>query len=96
MKIPEILKKKRGILAIVAIVLILIFIISSLTKNRVQYQTAKIKRRTITQVVEASGTINPVNTVSVGSTVSGLISAIYVDFNSKVTKGDRTLKSERE
>ncbi len=87
MKIPEILKKKRGILAIVAIVLILIFIISSLTKNRVQYQTAKIKRRTITQVVEASGTINPVNTVSVGSTVSGLISAIYVDFNSKVTKG---------
>ncbi len=87
MKIPEILKKKRGIIAVTAIILIIIFIISSINKNRVHYQTAKIKRRTITQVVEASGTINPVNTVSVGSTVSGLISAIYVDFNSKVTKG---------
>ena len=65
----------------------LTIIISSVKKNNVEYQTSKIKRRTITQVVEASGTINPVNTVSVGSTVSGLISAIYVDFNSKVEKG---------
>lgn len=38
-------------------------------------------------MVEASGTINPVNTVSVGSTVSGLIQNIYVDFNSQVKKG---------
>jgi len=51
------------------------------------YITKPIERRTITEVVEASGTINPVNTVSVGSTVSGLISAIYVDFNSNVKKG---------
>lgn len=69
-------------------IIILLFIAASaVSKNRVVYETATIKRRTITQVVEASGTINPVNTVSVGSTVSGLISAIYVDFNSKVTKG---------
>ena len=55
--------------------------------NRVQYTTKPLTKCTITQVVEASGTINPVNTVSVGSTVSGLIQDIYVDFNSQVKKG---------
>ncbi len=57
------------------------------TNSGPKYATAPITKRTITQIVEASGTINPVNTVSVGSTVSGLISAIYVDFNSVVKKG---------
>ena len=51
------------------------------------FVTKKIERCTITTMVEASGTINPVNTVSVGSTVSGLIKEIYVDFNSEVKKG---------
>ena len=91
MKLPnlEILKNsdKKYLIGTIVLVIILAIIISNFMKNRVRYQTAPIKRRTITQVVEASGTINPVNTVSVGSTVSGLISAIYVDFNSKVTKG---------
>lgn len=52
-----------------------------------RYKVRKIKRTTITETVEASGTINPVKTVNIGSQVSGMISAIYVDFNSKVTKG---------
>lgn len=56
-------------------------------KNQIQYETKPLKRCTITEIVEASGTINPVNTVSVGSTVSGLIKEIYVDFNSEVKKG---------
>ncbi len=56
-------------------------------KNKVRYITKPLKRCTITEIVEASGTINPVNTVSVGSTVSGLIKEIYVDFNSEVKKG---------
>lgn len=55
--------------------------------NKVQYETQKLEKCTITQVVEASGTINPVNIVSVGSTVSGLMKEIYVDFNSEVKKG---------
>ena len=46
-----------------------------------------LERKTITQIVEASGTINPVQTVSIGSQVSGQISAIYVDYNSEVKKG---------
>lgn len=79
--------KKRYIIIFLCILASLFFITSHSLKNKVSYETAKIERRTITQVVEASGTINPVNTVSVGSTVSGLISAIYVDFNSTVKKG---------
>lgn len=79
--------KKRYITLAVILIILLFSIISTLLKNRVVYETAPIEKRTITQVVEASGTINPVNTVSVGSTVSGLISAIYVDFNSNVKKG---------
>lgn len=89
MNIIEKLKtvKKRYIIGTIAVIIILLCALSSVSKNKVEYETAPIERRTITQVVEASGTINPVNTVSVGSTVSGLISAIYVDFNSTVKKG---------
>ena len=69
------------------IILILIIVINAVKSNRVQYQTHDLQRCTITQVVEASGTINPVNIVSVGSTVSGLMKEIYVDYNSEVKKG---------
>src|SRR4029077_20610462 len=53
-----------------------------------QYFTAKVEQGDISQVVQATGTINPVNTVPVGSVVSGNVVAINVDFNSKVKKGD--------
>ncbi|HEX5433780.1 MAG TPA: efflux RND transporter periplasmic adaptor subunit [Candidatus Angelobacter sp.] len=53
----------------------------------VQYYTAKVENGNIKQVVEATGTINAVITVQVGSQVSGTISKLYVDFNSKVKKG---------
>ncbi len=51
------------------------------------YVTVPAKRKTIIEAVEASGTVNPVNTVDIGSQVSGMIKEIYVDYNSKVTKG---------
>lgn len=51
------------------------------------YLTSPVKKHTITQVVEASGTVQPVQTVSIGSQVSGMIKEIYVDYNSKVKKG---------
>ncbi len=56
-------------------------------KGPVQYYTAKVEGGEIKQVVEATGTINAVITVQVGSQVSGTISALYVDFNSHVKKG---------
>ena len=78
-------KKLQIIIGIVCL-LLLIIIIKSGNKTK-QYETQPIEKHTITQVVEASGTINPVNIVSVGSTVSGPISKIYVDYNSMVKKG---------
>lgn len=56
-------------------------------KTDPDYFTAKVERGNIRQVIEATGTINPVTSVQVGSQVSGMISKLYVDFNSKVTKG---------
>ncbi len=88
MNIPGKLNINRNhVLIIILIAIVASIVISTIKSKHVEYQTAEVKRRTITQVVEASGTINPVNTVSVGSTVSGLISAIYADFNSEVEKG---------
>ncbi len=57
-------------------------------RSTVQYFTAKVEHGDISQVVQATGTINPVTTVQVGSVVSGNIVKINVDFNSKVKKGD--------
>ncbi|MBI3880086.1 MAG: efflux RND transporter periplasmic adaptor subunit [Verrucomicrobia bacterium] len=57
-------------------------------KARVQFTTAKIEKGDVTQQVTASGTLNPVLNVQVGSQVSGLIKKINVDFNSKVKAGD--------
>lgn len=56
-------------------------------KAPVQYYTARIEQGDIKQVVEATGTINAVITVQVGSQVSGTIARLYVDFNSHVKKG---------
>jgi HlyD family secretion protein len=52
-----------------------------------RYFTAKVDRGSISQVVEATGTINAVTTVQVGSQVSGTISRLNADFNSRVKKG---------
>jgi HlyD family secretion protein len=56
-------------------------------KTEAEYFTSSVERGDIRQVVEATGTINPVTSVQVGSQVSGMISKLYVDFNSKVTRG---------
>jgi HlyD family secretion protein len=53
-----------------------------------QHFTAKLERGAIDDVVEATGTINAVITVQVGSQVSGTIAKLNVDFNSRVHRGD--------
>ena len=53
----------------------------------IQYRTEKVSRGDVTIQVRATGTINPMRTVLVGSQVSGIIEKIYVDFNSEVKKG---------
>ena len=56
-------------------------------KSPPAYRYAKIERGSITAVVSATGTLNPVVSVQVGSQVSGQIKELYADFNSVVKKG---------
>ena len=52
-----------------------------------QYKTLKVERGSIVSTVSATGTLNAVVTVQVGTQVSGTLSKLYVDFNSPVKKG---------
>jgi len=53
-----------------------------------EYTRVKVQRGDIVAVVSATGTLNPVNTVQVGSQVSGTIQRLYADFNDRVKKGE--------
>jgi len=53
-----------------------------------EFQTAKVTRGDITQVVTATGDLQPVITVDIGAQVSGQIKEVLVDFNSRVKAGD--------
>jgi HlyD family secretion protein len=56
--------------------------------SQIQNFTARVERGPVEDVVEATGTINPIVTVLVGSQVSGTIAELRADFNSRVRKGD--------
>ena len=57
-----------------------------------QYRTQAVEKGDVSQTVSANGTINPVTLVSVGTQVSGTVKKLYVDFNSKVQKGQILLE----
>lgn len=84
------LKLLRSKWAIFAIVLVVIGVLAAFrlnVKDKPEYFTAKVRRGDVREVVEATGTINAVTTVQVGSQVSGNIQKLYADFNSKVRAG---------
>lgn len=56
-------------------------------KTTTEYKSATVGRGDLSQVVTASGQLNPVVTVQVGSQISGIIQKLYADFNSPVTNG---------
>src|ERR1700745_885697 len=81
--------KSKWILAASAVVATGLLVFFALGRTaETQHFTAKVERGDIHDVVEATGTINAVITVQVGSQVSGTISKLFVDFNSRVHKGD--------
>jgi HlyD family secretion protein len=57
-----------------------------------QYRSQTVEKGDISQTVSANGTINPVTLVNVGTQVSGTVKKLYVDFNSKVDKGQILLE----
>jgi HlyD family secretion protein len=80
--------KRHWLIASVVLLAIVVFAAFQFKSNdKAQYFTTKVDRGDIHDVVEATGTINAVTTVQVGSQVSGTISHLYADFNSRVKKG---------
>ncbi len=79
------MKKYVKIILLVVISLGAIFFYKS-KDMKTEFETKKIERGKISQIVTASGVINPLSTVIIGTQVSGTIKEIYVDFNSEVKK----------
>jgi HlyD family secretion protein len=80
--------KRHWLIASLVVVAIAVFAAFQFKGNdKPQYFTTKADRGDIREVVEATGTINAVTTVQVGSQVSGTISRLNADFNSRVKKG---------
>ncbi|MBI5039190.1 MAG: efflux RND transporter periplasmic adaptor subunit [Nitrospirae bacterium] len=75
-----------GIVLIVIAGLIVFFLFRN-KGNEVQFRTARVSSGEIKETVNATGTVNAVTTVLVGTQVSGTIKQINVDFNSPVKKG---------
>jgi len=77
--------------------LVVVVVAMRVTAKKVEkknFVTMDITRGDISQTVTATGGIVPVNTVSVGSQVSGTIEEIFVDYNSQVKRGDKLLTIE--
>ncbi|MGH7714762.1 MAG: efflux RND transporter periplasmic adaptor subunit, partial [Vulcanimicrobiaceae bacterium] len=82
---------RRSYSAILAVVVIVALIAGSWAVFRPRATAAVVTQLvtegTLTQSVTATGTVNPQDTVNVGTQVSGTISQLFVDYNSKVKKG---------
>jgi HlyD family secretion protein len=76
-----------GVVVIVIIAAAATFIFFGNKGSEPKYKTEKITKGDIITSVTATGTVNAVTTVLVGTQVSGTIEKIYVDFNSSVKKG---------
>ena len=62
----------------------------------IEYRLAKVERGNLTSTVSASGTLNAVTTVQVGSQISGQIKEVFVDFNSPVKQGQQLARIDPE
>lgn len=90
------MKKKTLIIVIVtAVILISVLIMlkpKTVNPDRIHIETAKVDIGKINKLVTATGTIEAIKTVEVGTQVSGIIENIFVDFNSYVKKGQLLAK----
>ena len=72
----------------IAVVVLLVWLLSGDKKEeKVTFETAKVERQNIHTSITATGTIEPVTSVTVGTQVSGIVAHLYVDYNSVVKKG---------
>ena len=76
-----------GIGVIVIIALVIWMCSGGKKEEKVSFETAKVAKQDIKTSITATGTIEPVTSVTVGTQVSGIVSKLYVDYNSVVKKG---------
>ena len=83
------MKKKLIIaIALIAIAVVAYFLLAGGEKKQtIEFEKATVEKTTIQNSITATGTIEPVTSVTVGTQVSGIVSHIYVDYNSVVKKG---------
>lgn len=83
--------KRKWIYIVIAVVAGIVALVAlkgnSASKATFAIETGKIERGNISSVVTATGTLEAITTVEVGTQVSGVIEKIYVDFNTQVKKG---------
>lgn len=89
---------KKGWIAICVIAVILIawlFMRGGKKEEKVSFETTKVETGKIQTSITATGTIEPVTSVTVGTQVSGIVSRLYVDYNSIVKKGQVIAELDR-
>ena len=92
----KISKKGWIAIAVVAVLIIAWFLLRGGKKEeRVSFDTAKVENTNIQTSITATGTIEPVTSVTVGTQVSGIVSKLYVDYNSVVKKGQVIAELDR-
>jgi HlyD family secretion protein len=81
-------KKLWIAVGVVALAIVAYLLLSGGKKEeKVEFETAKVDQGNIQTTITATGTIEPVTSVTVGTQVSGIVSKLYVDYNSVVKKG---------
>lgn len=76
-----------GLGAVVLIALVVWLLSGGKKEQKVSFETTKVERQNISTSITATGTIEPVTSVTVGTQVSGIVSKLFVDYNSVVKKG---------
>ena len=76
-----------GVVAVVLVALVIWMCSGGKKEQTVEFETAKVEKQNISTSITATGTIEPVTSVTVGTQVSGIVSKLYVDYNSVVKKG---------
>ena len=76
-----------SICAVAVVILVIWFLSGGKKEKKVEFETTKVERQDIHTSITATGTIEPVTSVTVGTQVSGIVAKLYVDYNSIVKKG---------
>ncbi len=89
---------QKGWIAIAVIVVVIIALwkcSGGKKEEKVTFETAKVEKGNIQTSITATGTIEPVTSVTVGTQVSGIVSRLYVDYNSVVKRGQVIAELDR-